>query len=181
MEQKIFRIPGLVFLIVSSLLCGCGEDSPEEKEAIQVNQTFPKIQHHGMELKIISTLASFRIKDAAPQITFQFINEGLSRVQIAEWKQVERDNIKVQFAECPMEGGAEKLPEEAWQDSPRKISKGDSPRYPIDLDPKSSVILTMPLSFIRDLKKPGRYAVRGVMDLSSMDVKSSPIELIIRN
>lgn len=181
MEQKKFRIPGLLFLIICTLLCGCGEDSQEKKAAIQGNQTFPEILHHGMELKIISTLASFRIKDAAPQITFQFINEGLSRVQIAEWKQVERDNIKVQFAECPEEGGAETLPEEAWQDSPRKVFRGDIPRYPIDLDPKSSVILTMPLSFIRELKKPGRYAVRGVMDLTSLDVKSSPIELIIRN
>ena len=56
MEQKIFRIPGLVFLIMSSLLCGCGEESPEEKDVIQVNQTFPKITQHGMELKIISVL-----------------------------------------------------------------------------------------------------------------------------
>lgn len=180
MEQKIFRIPGLVFLIMSSLLCGCGEESPEEKNVIQVNQTFPKITQHGMELKIISTLVSFRIKDPSPQMKFQFINEGLSRILISEWKVVERENLKVQFAECPEEGGAEKLPESAWKDSPGKVMKGDCPRYPLELEPKSSIILTMPLNFIKELKKPGRYAVRGVMDLTSMDVKSPPVELIIR-
>lgn len=181
MEQKIIKTFWLVLLIMSSLLSGCGDDSsPENQEAIPVNQTFPKIQNHGMELKIISTLASFRISDTAPRMTFQFINEGLSRVQIPEWKHIEWANIKVQYAECPEEGGAEKLPEGVWKDSPRTAVAGDCPRYPIDLDPKSSVILELPLRFIKDLKKPGRYAVRGVMDLTCMDVKSSPMEVIIR-
>lgn len=181
MKQKTIICICSVFFLLTFFFSGCGEDTPlEEQPGIQVTKNFPKIQDHGMELHVISTLASYRLKDGIPTMKFQFINEGLSRVQIAEWKVVEKDNIKVQYAECPVEGGASKLPENAWKDSPRTISPGDCPRYPLDLDPKSSVIITIPLSFFNDIRKPGRYAVRGVMDLSSMDVKSPPFELIIR-
>ena len=181
MDHKVIKIFIPLFLIAACFFSGCGENPEEEDQpAIQVKKSFIKIQDHGMELKIISTLASYRLADTRATMKFQFINEGLAQVKIPEWQVVERDNIKVQYAECPEEGGAEKLPESAWKDAPRKVVEGDCPRYPLELDPKSSVILTMPLSFIKELKKPGRYAVRGVMDLTSMDVKSTPLELIIR-
>ena len=181
MKEKFIKIFSPLCLVSACIFSGCGENTEEEeKPAIQVNKQFIKIQDHGMELKIITTLVSYRLTDTKATMKFQFINEGLAQVKIPEWKVVERDNIKVQYAECPEEGGAEKLPESAWKDAPRKVVEGDCPRYPLELDPKSSVILTMPLSFIKDLKKPGRYAVRGVMDLTSMDVKSAPLELIIQ-
>ena len=170
-----------MILFIAAILCGCGDDSSDgKKEKIQVNKLFPKIEDHGMELNIISTLASYRIGDPNPTMKFQFINEGLAVVRIPEWKIVELANLKVQYAECPVEESAEKLPESAWKDSPRTIPSGDCPRYPLELEPKSSVIISVPLSFIKELKSPGRYAVRGVIDLTSMDLKSSPRELIIR-
>ncbi|MBE6406678.1 MAG: hypothetical protein E7040_11765 [Lentisphaerae bacterium] len=179
-SSKIF-LPALFLLC--ALLCGCpGENSEEEMQqpVIPVNKTFTKIQEHGMILKIITTLSSYKMSDYKRTIKFQFENDGLSRVMIAEWRTVEQDNLIVQYAECPEEGGADKLPESAWKNAPRQAPPENAPRYPLELDPRSSVIITVPLSFIKELKKPGRYAVRGVMDLKSMDVKSAPLELIIR-
>lgn len=170
-----------LFFILPIFFTGCPKKQQEEEQKkIKVNKSFPKIQQHGMILKVISTRSSYRLKDFNKTVKFQFANEGLSRVLISEWKTVEQDNLKIQYAPCPREGGADSLPENAWKDAPRATLKGDCPRYPLELDPKSSVIITLPLSFIKDLKKPGRYAIRGVMDLESMDVKSAPFELIIR-
>lgn len=170
-----------VLVLLPLLLCGCpGKPQPEKQKKINVTKFFPKIQQHGMILKVISTRSSFRMSDYRKTVKFQFANEGLSRTLISEWKIVEGDNLKIQYAECPEEGGADSLPESAWKDSPRSDLKGDCPRYPLELDPRSSVIITLPLSFLKELKKPGRYAIRGVMDLQSLDVKSAPFELIIR-
>ena len=85
MKQKIIwnLIPAI--LLMSAFFCGCGDDSSDEKkEKIQVSQIFPKIEDHGMELNIISTLASYRIKDPNPTMKFQFINEGLAAIRIPE-------------------------------------------------------------------------------------------------
>ena len=181
MKYQRLTVFMVVLFILPILLCGCpGKPQPEEQKKINVEKSFPKIQEHGMILKVITTRSSFRLSDFNKTVRFQFANEGLSRILISEWKSVEVDNIKMQYAECPEEGGADALPESVWKDAPRPSQKGDCPRYPLELEPKSSVIITLPLSFLKELKKPGRYAIRGVMDLKSLDVKSAPFELIIR-
>ncbi len=170
-----------VFLMISLIFfSGCGEDGNQSEKKIPVAKLFPKIQQHNMVLKVISTRGEYYIAEGAPTMRFQFLNDGLTRIHLPEWKILEKNNIRIQYAECPEVGGSLKIPEDAWKDSPRKEQTGDIPRYPLELDPKSSIIMEMPLSFIGTLKKPGRYAVRGVMDLTSIDVKSTPVELIIR-
>ena len=160
--------------------CGCGDEDQQKENKIPVAKLFPKIRQHNMVLNVISTRGEYYIAEGAPTMRFQFLNDGLTRVHLPEWKIMEKTNIRIQYAECPEIGGSEKIPEDAWKDSPRKEQAGDIPRYPLELDPKSSIIMELPLSFIGTLKKPGRYAVRGVMDLTSIDVKSAPVELIIR-
>jgi hypothetical protein len=183
MKRNIF----LIFLSVLffSLFCGCGEKkkstaSKQERLTVPVSKLYPKIKEHQMNLNIISTRGDYYIAETNPTMRFQFINEGLSRIEIPEWKSRERENIRIQYAECPAQGDSERLKESAWKDSPRTVFPGDCPRYPLTLDPKNSIIMELPLRFIGKLEKPGRYAVRAVLDLTSLDVKSSPVELNIR-
>lgn len=172
-------------LFLAVLICaGCGDSekkpSAKNKNKMSAGKSFPKVEDHNMELNVISTRGEYYRAEGAPMMRFQFINEGLNNISLPEWRADERSNFKVQYAECPVEGGSGKIPESDWKDSPRKIMTGDIPRYPIELMPKSSIIVDYRLDFIRTLKQPGRYAVRGVMDLTSIDVKSVPVELIIR-
>ena len=53
------------------------------------------------------------------------------------------------------------------------------PRYPLELAPNNGVLVDVPLSFIRKLDKPGRYAVKGELDLHSVSAQSAPIEIEI--
>ena len=168
-------------VLAALLLCGCPDRKKEpEKTVIPADKLFPKITRHNMTLNVISTRGNYYRAESAPTIRFQFRNDGLSRVEIPEWKTRERENIRVQYAECPESGGSVGLPEEAWKDSPRTVFPGDCPRFNLELEPKNSIIMELPLKFIGTLNRPGRYAVRGVMDLTSLDVKSSPVELIIQ-
>ena len=57
MDHKVIKIFIPLFLIAACFFSGCGENPEEEDQpAIQVKKSFIKIQDHGMELKIISTL-----------------------------------------------------------------------------------------------------------------------------
>lgn len=182
MRDQSLRTVLFVLLLSSVFFCGCSDESGADEQipVNPVNKTVRTVHDHGMILKIITTRSSYRLTDYNLPIKFKFENDGLSREKIPEWRTVEQDNVIVQYAVCPVEGGADDLPETAWKNAPRQTPLENAPRYPLELDPKSSIIVTMPLSFIKELKKPGRYAVRGVMDLKSMDVKSAPLELIIR-
>ena len=185
MKQNCTGIIFSIFLISLLVLCGCGKKKEKaaekpERLTVPIAKLYPRIQGHQMVLNIISTRGDYYISETNPTMRFQFLNEGLSRVEIPEWKTRERENIRIQYAACPVEGSAEKLPESAWKESPRTVYPGDCPRYPLTLEPKNSIIMELPLRFIGKLDKPGRYAVRAVMDLSSLDVKSTPVELNIR-
>ena len=174
-----------MLIVLSIFLCGCGEDEKssqkkEERLTVPISKLYPKIKEHQMVLNIISTRGNYYISELNPTMRFQFLNEGLSRVEIPEWKARERENIRIQYAVCLKEGDSERLPETAWKDSPRTVYPGDCPRYPLTLEPKNSIIIELPLRFIGKLEKPGRYAVRAVLDLTSMDIKSTPVELTIR-
>lgn len=170
-----------LFVFAAFLLCGCPDQKKKpEKTVIPAAKLFPKITRHNMTLNVISTRGNYYRAETSPMIRFQFRNDGLSRIEIPEWKTRERENIRIQYAECPEPGGSVSLSEEAWKDSPRTVYPGDCPRYNLELEPKNSIIMELPLKFIGKLNRPGRYAVRGVMDLTSLDVKSSPVELIIQ-
>ena len=171
----------LIPVFVALLLCGCPDQKKNgDKTIIPASKLYPKITDHGMTLNIISTRGNYYISETAPTMRFQFRNDGLNHVEIPEWKTRERENIRIQYAECPEIGGSVNIPEDFWKESPRTVFPGDCPRFKLELEPKNSIIMELPLKFIGTLKKPGRYAVRGIMDLTSLDVKSVPVELIIR-
>ena len=107
-------------------------------------------------------------------------NAGANQLSIHEWKMHEQENIRVLYAPCPERGKATKLPPEAWKESERLILKGGVPRYPLELAPNNAVLVDVPLNFIRKLNKPGRYAVKGELDLYSVSAESVPIEIEIQ-
>lgn len=183
MKRKNISQLLLVFLLsLSAVFSGCSdeEEKPEKKPVVPVAKLYPAIKDHKMVLDIISTRGDYYIAETLPMIRFQFRNDGLSKVEIPEWKSRERENIRIQYAECPESGGSVRIPEHLWKESPRTVFPGDCPRYPLILEPKNSIIMELPLKFIGNLTRPGRYAVRGVMDLSSLNVKSVPVELNIK-
>ena len=122
-----------VFLMISLIFfSGCGEDGNQPEKKIPVAKLFPKIQQHNMVLKVISTRGEYYIAEGAPTMRFQFLNDGLTRIHLPEWKILEKNNIRIQYAECPAQGDSERLEESAWKDSPRTVFPGDCPRYPAD-------------------------------------------------
>ena len=58
--------------------------------------------------------------------------------------------------------------------------KNSVPRYPLELAPNNAVLVDVPLLFLRTIEKPGRYAVKGELDLQSVSAQSLPIEIEIR-
>ena len=91
----------------------------------------------------------------------------------------EQENIRVLYAPCPERGSATRIPADRWKESERFLLKGAVPRYPLELAPNNGVLVDVPLSFIRKLDKPGRYAVKGELDLHSVSAQSAPIEIEI--
>lgn len=167
-------------LIVScAVFCAC---SSEDKKRRPENpeQKYPKLRNYTLNLSIISTRGNYRRSDANPVLRFSVRNAGANQLSIHEWKMHEQENIRVLYAPCPERGTATKLPPEAWKESERLILQGGVPRYPLELAPNNAVLVDVPLNFIRKLNKPGRYAVKGELDLYSVSAESVPIEIEIQ-
>ena len=159
-RSRFFAIAVLLFSC--AVFCAC---SSEDKKRGQENpeQKYPKLRNYTLDLSIISTRGNYRRSDVNPILRFSV-----------------RNNIRVLYAPCPERGKATKLPPEAWKESERLILKGGVPRYPLELAPNNAVLVDVPLNFIRKLNKPGRYAVKGELDLYSVSAESVPIEIEIQ-
>ena len=176
-RSRFFAIAVLLFSC--AVFCACssedkkrGQEKPEQK--------YPKLRNYTLDLSIISTRGNYRRSDVNPILRFSVRNAGANQLSIHEWKMHEQENIRVLYAPCPERGTATKLPPEAWKESERLILKGGVPRYPLELAPNNAVLVDVPLNFIRKLNKPGRYAVKGELDLYSVSAESVPIEIEIQ-
>ena len=166
-----------VFLLSAALLCGCS--SEDRKVGRRTERKYPKLRNYTLNLSIISTQGNYRRGDANPVLRFSVKNAGANQLSIHEWKMHEQENIRVLYAPCPERGSATRIPADRWKESERFLLKGAVPRYPLELAPNNGVLVDVPLSFIRKLDKPGRYAVKGELDLHSVSAQSAPIEIEI--
>lgn len=169
----------LPVLLICTLFCAC---SSEDRKRDQENpeKKYPKLRNYSLNLSIISTQGNYRRSDANPVLRFSVRNAGANQLSIHEWKMHEQENIRILYAPCPQQGSATKIPPEQWVESERFLLKGGVPRYPLELAPNNAVLVDVPLTFIRKLNKPGRYAVKGELDLYSVSAQSVPIEIEIQ-
>lgn len=165
-------------LLAAAFFCGCS--SEDKKNERRTEKKYPKLRNYTLNLSIISTQGNYKRSEANPVLRFSVKNAGANQLSIHEWKMHEQENIRVFYAPCPEHGTATRIPADQWQESERLLIKGAVPRYPLELAPNNAVLVDVPLNFIRNLQKPGRYAVKGELDLSSVSAQSVPIEIEIQ-
>lgn len=167
----------LACLLFAIIFAGC---SSEDKKENRGERVYRKLKNYTLNLSIISTKGEYRRTEANPVLRFSVKNEGANQLAIHEWKMHEQENIRVLYAPCPVRGSAKDIPKEQWKVSERVMLKNSVPRYPLELAPNNAVLVDVPLLFLRTIDKPGRYAVKGELDLQSVSAQSLPIEIEIR-
>lgn len=167
-----------VLIVAACMFSACSSD--DKKSSRNKENKYPKLTNYTLKLEIISTRGSYRCREANPVVRFSLKNAGANQLSIHEWKMHEQENIRVLYAECPDAGQATKIPEDQWRESERNLLKTNVPRYPLELAPNNSVLVDVPLNFIRKTGQPGRYAIRGELDLDSVSVQSTPIEIVVK-
>ncbi len=177
-RNPILLLSAAVLLAAMSLLTACSSD--ERKSARSKENKYPKLTNYTLKLDIISTRGNYRRGEANPVVRFSLKNAGANQLSIHEWKMHEQENIRVLYAECPEAGQATRIPENQWKESERNLLKTEVPRYPLELAPNNGVLVDVPLNFIRNASRSGRYAIRGELDLDSVSAKSAPIEIVVK-
>jgi len=179
MRKTVFLFSALALVCGLFLLSGCSSDSKKRGTKLKAENKYPKLTNYKLKLDIISTRANYNRKTPDAVVRFSLKNIGANNLSIYEWKMHEQENIRVLYAECE-KGKAAKVPEENWKESPRRMLKINVPRYPLELGPNNSVLVDVPLLFLKKLEKSGRFAIRGELDLDSVSVKSTPIEIFVK-
>ena len=179
------RLTVLALILCSIfLLNGCSSDK-RRGTPLRAENKYPKQTNYKLKLDIISTKGSFRLGAVSESVRFSLKNIGANNLTIPDWKMHEPENIRLFFAEC-QPGGAARVPEDAWKESPRSMIRNSSgqyidvPRFSFELAPNNAVLIDVPLFFLKHLKKGGTYALRGELDLDSVSAKSAPVEIIVK-
>ena len=190
MKMKFCTRAALQLIAACLLLCGifllngCSSDK-KRGTPLRAENKYPKQTNYKLKLDIISKKASFRVGAKNGKVRFSLRNIGANNLTIPDWKTHEPENIRLYYAECKP-GGATRVPEDAWKESPRSMIRNaagqyiDVPRFCFDLSPNNAVLIDVPLHFLKHLKKGGTFALRGELDLDSVTAKSTPIEIIVK-
>ncbi len=185
--KKFFRFIRIytAVLLGAAAFCfyGCSPEEESVPEKKKQTAVFPPIPTRHLSLEIISTRTGFRRDLPNQTLRFAFRNNGASLIRVPEWKLYEQENIRLFYAECPLDGFASRIPASKWKEAERvsPSASGDGiPRYELMLAPKNSALLEIPMPFLKKLEQKGRYAVKGRLDLSSVPLESSPIEIVIQ-
>ncbi len=184
MNRMLFRLLP-VFLVLALIAGGgCSDRKSREREAAR-DRIYPKIMNHKLEFRVISKKAEFYRADPNPVIRVQLINNGLQPVTVYEWKLPDELNVMVSWAELKPGEDPLRLPANRWKDDthspdPRLAPERDFKRYPLELCPKNSTFLDVPLACVREFRNPGHYAVQARLMLNSLPLRTVPLEIIVR-
>ena len=180
MRQKIYAVPVLLAVL---LLAGCvREQVGKSKLALggREKKSYAKITNHQLTLELANPRLIYAGEGG--EITFMLINHGSKQVNIEEWYTNEADNVVVSCQNFLP--GMNGFRNDAW------INLSFTPRqppwrYPLILEPQNRVFITKKLPFVDKLRiTPGserRYFVKGKLNLTSLDVESSPAVIVVRN
>ncbi len=183
--MKIFTaLSAAVLMTLLASSCSSEQDSKKEKQVISAVR-FPKLKDYSLELSFVTPRREYYAGEENVKITFSLKNTGLKPIILREWYMLESANVNLYYAPGTLEQTAS-LPEDQWKQSPTYDAKRKriNQRSPLILDPeKNRALVAVPLVFLKDLKDAGRhvtYTVRGKLNLQSVDVESSPFEIIVK-
>jgi len=163
---------GLLALAAS---CSSESKAPKKNDG---KGFFAPIKDANLVLEVVSSRTEFFRDDAEAKITFSLRNDGLKPVTVFEWFAKESNNVRLSYAKCD-DGDIDRIPASFWTPCKPPVQTGDyAPRMPLDLYPRNTALVSVPLSDIKELasKGPGKtsFAIKGELNLTSVSAKSKP-------
>lgn len=180
LKAGVFTLASTVLALISA---SCSSETPKKPSQ---SEMYPKLRDYSLQLNVVSTRVEYYAGEENGAMTFSMKNIGLKPLLIAEWHVMESANLNLFYAPCAAGEDPEKIPDEKWKQSPTfdKEDKGSIGRLPLALNPNNSVLIKVPLSFLKDLKDEGgkkmTYAVRGELNLISVKLKSKPFMITVK-
>lgn len=175
------------FLLAVSLLCilaGCTSENNENqrKNLRKRPVAFRKLKDYSLNLSLLSSRREFYAGDERATMIFSLKNTGLKPVTLHEWHTVEAANVNLYY-----HPGKMNVSNPQWEFSPtvNEKQKGLESYSPLTLNPdKNLAVIQIPVTFLKNVKNvPGKktvYTIRAVLNLKSVTVESTPVEIWIK-
>lgn len=173
----------LAVTLITLIFVSCSSETPKKPSP---GDMYPKLRAYSLQLSVVSTRAEYYAGEESGAITFSMKNIGLKPLFISEWHVLESANINLFYVQCDANADPEKIADDKWKKSPtyNKEDKNSIGRLPLALNPNNAVLMKVPLDFLKDIKDVGgkrmTYAVRGELNLTSIQLKSKPFLITIK-
>ncbi len=182
---------GLIFLFLPliAVLWGCSSEDPgeqlSEEQKSLIRQAHVKKFKADLVLEMGRKRIHYTAGTAGEKLPFLLTNKGLTQVPLDGWYMADKDNITLYYALCE-KGKSGEVKKTEWKVSGvKKDSKDRGQRMPVVLNPNTSLVLNVPMDFLKKIRmkgKPIRYvAVYAEVSVKSIRNLRSPVyELEIR-
>ena len=183
MFRKLFP-----FLLLFSALLLCPSCSDEEEILPHKLETSPHHVYKKIDADLRLEMGRKRLDyvsgKSGQKLSFLLTNKGLAPVSIEEWYMKDSDNLKLYCAVCE-KGASASVKESDWFCAwPLKNTPAQGRNMPVRINPNSSLILDVPLDFLKNFPMNNRpvvtLAVYAELRLTSVSAKSPVYEIDIR-
>jgi hypothetical protein len=142
------------------------------------NLKFPKIKKYNVELECVSPIREFKAGQPA-KMTFRLRNYSLKPLIIYEWYAKESENIRLYY--IPWTPKMKKPKKDQWFSIIPKIAEKPK-RLSMELTHRSSVLLDVDLSFIKEMKtdRIQSFIIFTELNLTSISARSQMIKIEVK-
>ena len=148
------------------------------KIVVLKNLKFPKIKDYNVELECVSPEREFKA-GTVPKMTFRLRNYAMKHLIIYEWYSKESDNIRLYYV--PWKPKMKVPPKAQWNAIIPEIPK--NPKHiSMELTHRSSVLVDIDLSFIKDIKTDHiqYFYIFTELNLTSIHARSEFIKITVK-
>lgn len=178
-------LPFLLLSVAAALGTSCSDEEEILPHKLETSprHTFRKIEAD-LRLEMGHKRLDYVSGKAGQKLSFLLTNKGLAPVSIDEWYMKDSDNLSLYCAVCK-KGESASVKESDWFCAwPLKSTPAQGRNMPVRINPNSTLILDVPLDFLKDFPMNGHpivtLAVYAELRLTSVSARSPVYEIDIR-